>query len=176
MRDHAVWEENRRTWHFIRANELEFHRKWDVWWKHQAIGLFLSWWICHLRSGSNGQGSIISASSYEHSSLSASESQLYWVTSERFCAHKGTVCCVKGLFTGFFDAHYIMSLYLNLQYICMYTVYKLYNDFLKDQSEFKCEISFETLEELYGFVLHFEVYLYTVKWHLFLNKKKENKN
>lgn len=113
--------------------------------------------------GSDGRGSIISASSYEHSSLSASESQLYWVTSERFCVHKDTVCCIKGLLTGFFDAHYIMNLYLN-QYICMYTVYELYNYFLKDQSEFICsliEIYFESYKG--DFVLHFEVYIYTVK-------------
>lgn len=50
-RDHAVWEENRWTGHFIRPNEFQFHRKWDVRCKHQAIGLFLSWWICHLWSG-----------------------------------------------------------------------------------------------------------------------------
>ncbi len=48
--------------------------------------------------GSDGRGSIVSASSYEHSSLSASETQLFCMTSERFCVHKDTVHCRKAVY------------------------------------------------------------------------------
>ncbi len=53
--------------------------------------------------GSDGRGSIISASSYEHSSLSASETQLFCMTSERFCVHKDTVHCRKTVYWHAFD-------------------------------------------------------------------------
>lgn len=153
-RDHAVWEEDRRTGRFIRPNEFQFHRKWDVRCKHQAIGLFLSWWICHLWSGVSRRGSIISASSYEHSSLSASESQLYWMTPERFCVYKHTQFA---LFTGFLDAHCILSWYSN-----QHTVRII--QWLSEGSE-------RIYERCTYFVVHFDmhIYIYTVKLHFFFN-------
>ncbi len=74
--------------------------------------------------GSDGRGSIISASSYEHSSLSASETQLYCMMSERFRA-QGHRSLQRGC---------VYWRTLDPELMSMDTVNELYND----QSEILC--------------------------------------
>lgn len=176
MRDHAVWEENRRTWHFIRPNELEFHRKWDVRWKHQAIGLFLSWWIYHLWSG------VRRVRKYHFSFiLWAFVSFGFWVSI--ILGDVWKVLCAQGhslLHKGFI--YWLLWRTLHYELVLKSTVYMHVHSvriiqWLSEGSEqiyMQCliEISFETLEEVKGrFCSSFwSVHIYSV--HIY-NEKKE---